>query len=245
MLILARIAGLMIEAPLFSARTIPASAKTALAIWVTSVLWFVLPIAQKLPDGGLPFVFLIINEVTIGFLIGFICHIFFAAVQSSGDFIDLQMGLSIASAFDPSTGGMVSIIGRLSFYLALVVFVIINGHHMLFAAVANSFSVLPIGTPINITGGLVIQLISTGTAMLLIAVQLATPVIILVFLSDFSFGIISRVAPQVNVFQLGFQVKPTLGLIVILLSIPLLIKHITGITSMMVQEVIKLLANIR
>ncbi|MEI6050991.1 MAG: flagellar biosynthetic protein FliR [Bacteroidota bacterium] len=125
-LILARIAGLFISAPLLSNRTFPGPAKTAMAMWIAMVFWFVVPVGKALPDGAVPVVLLLVNELMIGFLIGFIAQTFFFAIQASGDFLDLQMGLSVAAAFDPSTGGMVSIMGRLSFYIGLVIFVILN-----------------------------------------------------------------------------------------------------------------------
>ncbi len=245
LLVLARVAGIFIETPVLNARTIPATAKTILAIWISVILWFVVPFSGVVPGNPVFFVLLIANEVVLGFLIGFVCQILFAAIQAAGDIIDLQMGLSIATAFDPSTGAATSIVGKLVFYMAMVVFLILNGHHMVLSALHQSFKAIPAGTLINLSGNFVSQLINLGSTMLLVAVQLAAPALLLIFLLDFSFGIVSRVAPQVNVFMLGFQIKPTLGLIAILFTMPLMIKHIGSIIEEMMLELVKLMSNIK
>jgi flagellar biosynthesis protein FliR len=163
-------------------------------------------------------------------------------VQAAGEIIDLQMGLSVATALDPVFGTTVSIIGRLAFNLALVLFLILNGHHLLFSSLHQSFTTVPAGAPLNIFNpALQIQLIDLGKYLWTTSLTLAMPAVLLIFLSDFCFGIVSRVAPQVNVFMLGFQVKPSLGLIALLLSLPLIVKYISTLISFMGEEVLRLI----
>lgn len=243
-MILARVAGIFVEAPVYNSRTFPATAKTAFAIWITALLWFVVPV-RTIPDGAVMIFLFVFKEFVIGFLIGFVCQILFASIQAGGDLIDLQMGTSIATALDPNSGTVASMVGRLCFFLGMMVFLIINGHHMILSAVQSSFRVLPVGSPINVSGPLVFQLISLVSVLLILALQLAAPALILIFLSDFAFGIVSRVAPQVNVFMLGFQVKPSLGLLTILFCLPLIMSHIALITGQMLQELLKLMVNLR
>jgi flagellar biosynthesis protein FliR len=154
------------------------------------------------------------------------------------------MGTSIASALDPNTGAMSSMIGRLAFFLGLVIFFVLNGHHMILAGVHHSYSVLPIGYSVNFSAAFALQVIEGVSSLLLIALQLAVPALLIIFLSDFSFGIVSRVAPQVNVFMLGFQVKPSLGMLALLFSVPLMTSHVGTLINRMIQEIIRLLANI-
>lgn len=247
LLIFARVAGIFLEAPVFNARTIPAFLKIAFAIWLTAIFWFIIPIldASRFTSITPSFIFLVINELIIGMLIGFVCQILFAAVQATGDFIDLQMGMSIATMLDPSTGAVATILGRLCFFVAVVVFLITNGHHMILSGLYQSFRLIPLASPITISSNLITQLIHLGESLWLISLQLATPALLLIFLSDFSLGIVSRVAPQVNVFMLGFQLKPMLGLLAILFSLPLIINFISLLSAQMVQEIIKLFVNIK
>jgi flagellar biosynthetic protein FliR len=247
LLVLARIIGIFIMAPLFSARSFPAFGKIAFAIWLAAVMWFVVPIQpEKLPTLTITFFLAMLTEVVIGFLMGFVANLIFIVVQSAGEFVDLQMGLSVASAFDPLFGASISIIGRMSFYIAITVFVIANGHHMLLSALNQSFKLFPPGSAINLTSPMLMeQMISLMRNFWLISFQLAGPIILIIFLSDFAFGIVSRVAPQVNVFMLGFQVKPVLGLLGLVFIMPLLVKHVANLLGIMAEELLKLMVALR
>ncbi len=241
LLVFARMAGLFIEAPVLSTRLIPAMGKVALCVWISTVLWFVVPVKGPLPADLTTLLLALVNEVLIGFIIGFVAHVIFAGIQAAGDIMDLQMGMSIATIISPTTGGMISIIGLLAFMIALAIFVVANGHHLILSALNSSFTMLPIAAPINLSSNMFIeQIMDLGKNLWLIAVQLSAPVVLLLFLTDFAFGIVSRVAPQVNVFMLGFQVKPSIGLVGILLTMPLFMRHIVNLTEKMGEEILKL-----
>jgi len=125
-------------------------------------------------------------------------------------------------------------------------FLILDGHHVILSAFHQSFRVLPLGAPVNIfSDKLAVQLINLGVALWSTAFQIAIPVILLIFLSDFTFGIVSRVAPQVNVFMLGFQVKPSLGLTGIVLILPLFARQILNLFERMGEEMLKLLVALK
>jgi len=241
LLILGRIAGVFIQAPIFSSRSFPVFAKSALAVWIALLLWFVTPINATLPQTPGAFVFSLVIEVGIGFVIGFICNLIFLMVQSGGEIADLQMGLSVATTLDPIFGAVISIIGRLAFFLALVIFIIADGHHLLLSALHQSFTAFPVGSMVNFSSPeLAVQMINLGTMFWATAIKLAAPIVLLIFLADFSFGIVSRVAPQVNVFMLGFQVKPAIGLIGIMLTLPFIVKYVNYLIEFMAGQFILL-----
>jgi flagellar biosynthetic protein FliR len=157
--------------------------------------------------------------------------------------MDLQMGLSVATALDPVFGSVISIIGRLAFFTALIIFLTADGHHLVLSAFHQSFTYLPAGKMANFASpALALQMIELGSTLWLTAIKLAAPAVLLIFLSDFTFGIVSRVAPQVNVFMLGFQVKPSLGLLGILLSLPFIVKYINRLIEFMAEQMV-ILAN--
>jgi len=240
LLVLARIAGLFLSAPIISARSVPAFIKIGLAVWLAVTLWFVIPLPYGIPEGNVLFVMSLLLEVFIGYIIGFVCNLIIQSVQAAGDIADVQMGLSVANILSPTTGLMTSIIGSLTFYIALVVFLVANGHHMVFSAIHQSFTALPIlGLLKTSNVNFIYQMIELINFFWLTALRLAAPSLILIFLSDFSFGIVSRVAPQVNVFMLGFQVKPALGLLGLLLTIPLFTKQISELIGTMGGEIAK------
>ena len=242
-LILGRIAGIFIAAPIFSSRSVPFFLKTAMAIWVALLFWFVVPVHQTLPVVLPAFILALVLEVAIGFTIGFLCNIIFLAIQAGGEIMDMQMGLSVATALDPVFGAVISVIGRLAFFTALIMFISVDGHHLILAALHQSFTAVPVGKIANFgSPQLALQIIELGGTLWYTAIRIAAPVILLIFISDFTFGIVSRVAPQVNVFMLGFQVKPSMGLFGFIMLLPFLVKHINRLIEFMTQQLI-LLAN--
>ncbi len=237
-LILARIVGVFLQAPIFNSRSVPFLAKTAIAIWFSIILWFIVPIHASLPTSLPAFVLALVFEVAAGFVIGFICNIIFIAIQSAGEIMDLQMGLSVATALDPVFGAVISVIGKLAFFTALIVFITADGHHLILSAFHQSFTALPVGKLANFSSPhMAMQLISLGSMLWQTAIKVAAPIILLIFLSDFSFGIVSRVAPQVNVFMLGFQVKPSMGLFAFIMTLPFIVKYINRLLLVMIQQV--------
>lgn len=241
LLIVARIAGLFIEAPLLSATSIPGTVKTAIVIWLAVVLWFVVPV-RALPDSIFAFFLAVVLEVFIGYTIGFVASIVLLSAQAAGDLLDIQMGLSVANILSPTTGQTTSITGTFLFLIALIVFLLVDGHHMVLSAIHQSFVAIPLVSFIDFSKpDLLNQIISLLTFFWTATVQLCAPMLLLIFIMDFSFGIISRVAPQVNVFMLGFQVKPSLGLFGLMLISPLLINHIMSLVSQTGIELAKTL----
>ncbi len=246
LLILGRIAGVFIQAPIFNSRSFPFFAKTSVAIWLSILLWFVTPVHKILPTTLLAFILALVFEIAIGFVIGFICNVIFIAVQSAGEMADLQMGLSVATALDPVFGAVISVIGRLAFFTALIIFITADGHHLILSGFHQSFIALPVGKMANFgSPNLALQMIHLGSTLWLTAIKLAAPAILLIFISDFTFGIVSRVAPQVNVFMLGFQVKPSLGLFGLLMSLPFIVKYINKLIEFMAEQLVVLANSIK
>jgi len=238
-LILGRILGVFLQAPILNSRSFPVFAKTALAIWITIVLLFVTPITTSIPATFLAFILALIFEVAVGFTIGFVCNIIFLAIQAAGEIIDMQMGLSVATALDPTFGAVISVVGRITFFLTMIIFLAVNGHHLVLSALHQSFTVLPAGKMANFAApNLIILLISLGSHLWLTAIKLSAPIVLLIFISDFTFGIVSRIAPQVNVFMLGFQVKPSLGLFGISLTLPFIVQYIIKTIEYMAEQLI-------
>jgi flagellar biosynthesis protein FliR len=245
LLIVARISGLFIDAPIFSARSIPAYVKIALVIWISIIMWFIVPV-RYLPDSMPAFVMAIFLEVFIGYIIGFVASIVLQCAQAAGDIMDMQMGLSVANVLSPTTGQMTSVTGAFLFLVAMIVFLIVDGHHMVLSAIYQSFTAMPLITYIDFSRpNLLLEIVELIKFFWVSTIQLCAPILLLIFLSDFSFGIISRVAPQVNVFMLGFQVKPSLGLFGLMMISPILINHIMtliGRTGIEITKTLMILA---
>lgn len=235
-LVLARIAGMFVIAPFFDSKMVTTKAKAALVFWLAISIMYVLPVSSDIPEMGLTYVVNIFSSFLIGVLIGFFPKLIFTGIQFAGSLMDMQMGLSVAQSFDPLSGSQSTIVSRLMQLIALVLFMDINGHHLLLSAVFHSFKVIPIGGVANFPATLD-SIFVVVTQMFYMGVQIASPIILVIFLLDFSFGLISRVAPQVNVFMLGFQMKPSLGLTIFMLLLPLLTSRVLFYLEKLIDQV--------
>ena len=158
--------------------------KCALAIWLAAVLWFVVPVRtpSRLDDGFLMLALVI--EVFIGFTIGYVASIILQSAQAAGDILDMQMGLSVANVLSPTTGTMTSQSRALSFVLvALLIFLIVNGHHMVLSALHQSFVAMPIVSIIDFSKpNLLLQMLDLLRVFWIATIQLCAPMLLLIFL---------------------------------------------------------------
>ncbi|OGI09394.1 MAG: flagellar biosynthetic protein FliR [Candidatus Margulisbacteria bacterium GWF2_35_9] len=244
LLVLARIVGFFSVAPLFSDRTIPQMLKLTMALWISLLLWFVVPHPEVLPDKSIVIIYAFVNEFFIGFLIGFLVRLIFIGIQEGGALMDMQMGLSVAAAFDPSIGGQTTIVSRTMFSLATVVFLITNSHHMMLFSFRESYRVIPLLSDVQYNN-ILQQLGDLGSGLFHTALAFSLPIMVIIFLLDFSLGLLARLAPQVNVFFLGFQIKPMLGLFLFMLVIPTLIDKLQVLYNSVGVEMLRLYQNIR
>ena len=166
----------------------------------------------------LEMVLLFAREALIGLSIGFITTLLFYGIQMAGQIIGIQIGFGIISVMDPLTNVQISLIGQLYYMVSLLVFLAINGHHFLVRALVFSFEVIPLGSG-TFSPGLA-ELMSTLSGLIFgTALQIAAPVMVTLILTDVGLGFIARVAPQMNVFIVGFPLKILIGLFVITLVI--------------------------
>jgi flagellar biosynthetic protein FliR len=218
-LIFARVIAVLLLTPGFSGKEIFSSGKISFIFWLTLLLIFVIPLPLKLPATPLLFFLAILAEFIIGALIGFVTQLLIVGIEFGGSLMDTQAGLSVASLLDPSTGQTTSILSRLLRQTAVLVFLLINGHHVVLGSLVQSFRAIPITSKLNISeaSGYVSNLC---VDIFMAGLQISAPILLVVFLIDFGFGLLSKVAPQVNVFQLGFQIKPIISVLVLLSIIP-------------------------
>jgi flagellar biosynthetic protein FliR len=169
------------------------------------------------PRGGaaerdaLGWVVAVAGEVLIGVAIAFVAQLVLAAVEMAGELIGLEMGLSIAAVFDPASGQQETVIARFLNLFALLLFLGLNGHHLLIRAVAVSFQRIRPGGAIDLTmtGGVV----SLGSKLLQSGCALAGPVVAILVVGNVALGLVARVAPQSNVFILGLPLSMGLGVL--------------------------------
>ncbi|MEN6415535.1 MAG: flagellar biosynthetic protein FliR [Armatimonadota bacterium] len=243
LLVLARVGGIFTSAPIFGNVNVTVQVRVCVALSLTFVF---LPMAQagSVSPDMLQFFFAIIKETLIGVLMGFLASLMFAAIQMAGSYIDLSMGLGFAQVVDPMTKQSGAVIGQLQNLAATLVFLAVNGHHMMITGLAESFSILPLGqmqfSPESAAG-----MLGMFATIFMAALRIAAPVVGAIFLTDVSLGILARTVPQLNVFIVGFPAKLTVGLFVVIAVLPIAIGVMVGLFGGMHGDIIALLKHLR
>ncbi|MBI2266790.1 MAG: flagellar biosynthetic protein FliR [Armatimonadetes bacterium] len=244
LLVMARFMGVFVQAPIWASHHIPMQGRVGVALWVTIAIFPALSVPKGLPQELIPYAILLAGQVLIGALIGLVSFLVMAAVQTAGELIDIQLGLSIAASFDPSAGGTVNLIRRFEFYVAMIVYLVINGHHQFLRALFRSFEVVPV-TGIRITPASLERLIPLTADIFYIAVQIGAPVLAALFITQVALGLLSRVAPQMNVFMISFPLNILVGLSLVVASMPLALRVIIQLFEKNNEFVMELIKNLR
>ncbi|WP_284413373.1 flagellar biosynthetic protein FliR [Acidovorax sp. SUPP3334] len=216
-----RILAMFMVVPVFSMRVIPMRAKIGLAFLISVCAQAALPDQPVINVNGREALGAVAQQLAVGAAIGFAVRLVFTAVELAGEVIGLQMGLNFASFFDPSSNTQVSAVARFFGHMAMLLFVVINGHLMVLMAVVKSFDSFPVnGHFMQALGQL--RLHDLGASLFSSALWIALPMIALLLFVNMAMGIISRVAPQMNIYAVGFPVTLTVGLLGIAATLPML-----------------------
>jgi len=213
---LARILGLFASAPIFSNRGVPARVRLAIGLGVAIALLPVMPPMPDVPPSSGVGLAIFGQQIFIGVAIGFMIRIVFAAVDMAGALIGMQMGLSFAIFFDPDAGGQTAVLSDFLNLIATLLFVAVNGHLLMIEALVRSFEWLPVGTEIVRAEGWG-YIARAGLTVFAAGLLLSLPVIGVLLVANIALGVLTRAAPQLNLFAVGFPVTLTAGFIGVLL----------------------------
>lgn len=164
-----------------------------------------------------------ISEVTTGLVLGLVSNIAFEVVLMAGSLIDVHIGLSMVNTIDPNNKTSTTISGNLLHYVALMIFFVVDGHHMLIKSLIESFIILPMGKSLMYPDTMMV-LIEVIAKYFVIGLKIAIPIVLIIILTDLCMGLISRAVPQINVMILGMPVKMLVGILAISVSLPIIIK---------------------
>jgi len=239
LLVLVRVAGIFTVAPIFGNVNVTPLVRVGIAGCLAFVF---LPMAHF--DAAsldfLPFLLVIVKEALVGIVMGFLAAMMFAAVQMAGAFIDLQIGFGFANVVDPMMKEHSAVIGQLYNFAATLLFLGLNGHHLMIRGLADSFSVLPLGSAI-VTPHATSGILQVFTVLFLASLKIGAPVVGAIFLTDVSLGILARTVPQLNVFVVGFPAKLTVGLLAVFAVLPMTFVVMTGLFGGLEHDLVRLL----
>ena len=216
---LARVLAVLAAAPVLGQTRIPARVRIGLAVGIVIVLVPTLPAPPPVAPGSAAGLLILATQVVIGLAIGFALRLVFTAVEMAGDLIGLQMGLGFAMFYDPGNVQHTPILGQFMGLLATLSFLAINGHLMVISALADSFRALPIDA--QLLGSNLFDVLARHGAIIFIAgLQLALPLIITMLVVNLALGVLTRAAPQLNIFAVGFPLTLAIGFGALILTLP-------------------------
>ncbi|MFA5508715.1 MAG: flagellar biosynthetic protein FliR [Vulcanimicrobiota bacterium] len=216
-----RIVFIFQQAPILGSKHIKGQAKVGLAACLAVVAFPNLPMPANMPEDPRGFILALLAQVVVGLAIGYVSFLVMAAAQFGGEMMDIQMGLSVAASMDPSSGGTSKLLNRLNFYVAMMLYLMVDGHHMLLRALFRSFQVIPV-TEFRVSGRLVSEFITHTEEIFLIGLQVAAPPLAALFITQVAMGLLARVAPQMNVFMLSFPLNIAIGLMLFSIGLPVI-----------------------
>jgi flagellar biosynthetic protein FliR len=239
LLVFLRVSAFLLVLPFFSATNFPATMRVALSALIALLLAPMLP-AFALGNAPLFSLFgVMIQEVSIGLMLGFIARMIFYAVDLAGNVIASELGLNMGAIMDPMTGASSQVPGMILFFLATVVMLTLNLHHWILAGFERTYAVLPIGGA-HLNNELFQVVLNQTGNIFMVALEISAPVMAVSFVVTVVFGVLSRAVPQMNVFVLSFSVRIVGGLIVFGFTLQLTAQHVINYLNRLPDDLLKL-----
>ncbi|MFF5993329.1 flagellar biosynthetic protein FliR [Lysinibacillus sp. KU-BSD001] len=232
LLIFVRVAAFFVSIPLFSYKTIPPQLKIVLAFVLSWMMYYTFSIEAFTINGE--YILLVIKEAIVGLTLGLVVYIVFSAVQIAGGFIDFQMGFAMANIVDPQTGAQSPLMGQFFNFLLLLVFLAINGHHLVLDGIFYSYQFLPLDQFFPSFGDVesVEYIMKLFVAVFAVAFQMSAPIIATLFLVTLALGITGKTVPQLNIFVVGFPIKIAVGFILLIIMMGVMVEVMERVIEM-------------
>lgn len=219
LLITVRIASFVFVAPFFSQRGVPSQAKIGLSFFIAIILFNVVPPPEKVFTGVLGYGVAVLNEGITGLLIGFSAYICNSIVIFAGNIIDMDIGLSMAQEYNPDMSMQITSTGNLYYYLIFALFIASGMDRYLLRVACDSFYVVPIGGAVFEWDSLLLSMTTYMGDLFVIGFRIFLPVFAVIMIMNCILGVMAKVAPQMNMFSIGIQLKILVGFLVLFLMI--------------------------
>lgn len=218
LLILIRMSGFILTAPIFSMRNIPVKIKVAISILLTILIYNTIPYQALEYNGVIGLAGLIVKEMVFGLLLGYITNICTYIVSFSGQLIDMEIGFGMVNLMDPSNNLNVTVTGNLYNYFVTLIMLVTNMHHYIIKAFIDAYQLIPIGE-MEYRANLFQIMVRFVKDYFIIGFRIILPIFAAMLIVNVVLGVLARVAPQMNMFVIGIQLKVFIGLAVLLIAI--------------------------
>lgn len=223
-LVLSRMAGLFASIPLFGGRLVSTNVKVLIIFSMTLVCYPLLQLKMPaIPSDAISYGLIVAREAMVGITISLLVTVVFAAVEMCGQIIGLQMGLTIASQFDPVMGQQVPIMAMFQNAVAMLLFLSLSAHHIFIRAVMDSYQLLPIGSW-HMNSQLLTFVINAASGLFSLSIRLAAPVMLSLLVTSVVMGMMARAFPQMNVFIVAMPLNIAIGFLVLGLTLVVFLK---------------------
>jgi flagellar biosynthetic protein FliR len=214
LLLFVRITGFIFTAPFFSQNNVPFRVKTGLSIFMAAILIYTVPYTTPEYNTVIGFAVLIVKEALAGAIMGLFANIAYYILAFSGQIIDMEIGFSMVNEIDPTTNIQTTITANYYGYLVLLVMFITNMHHYFIRAIVDSFQLIEIGK-VNLNPNLYQVMLSFIIDYFIIGFRIVLPIFAAILIVNTLLAILAKIAPQMNMFVIGMQIKIFVGLIVL------------------------------
>lgn len=236
LLILVRITGFIYTAPFFSLRNIPNRVKAGLALFMAAILFYTVAYTTPEYNTVIEFVVLIVGEALAGAMMGFFANIAYQIITFAGQVIDMEIGFSMISEIDPTTSIQTTITANFYGYAILLMMMITNLHHFFIRAIIDSFQIVELGK-VSINPGSYQLMVDFITNYFIIGFRIVLPIFASILVVNTILAILAKIAPQMNMFVIGMQLKIFVGLFVLIL----VIEMIPSIADFIFNEMVTML----
>ena len=232
LMVLVRVSGFVFTAPFFSQQAVLVRIKAGISIMLSVLVIQTIPVVEVSYSGVIGFSGLVLKEFMLGVILGFMCNLCFYIVHFAGQIMDIEMGLSMASMFDPSTNMQVTVTANIYNYFILLLLVVTNMHYYIIRSIMESFQYFNVGQAV-FRLSLKDIMVDFMAEYFVIAVRIVLPVFCCMLLINVVLGVLAKAAPQMNMFVVGIQIKVLIGMIILVLLVQTLPMVSDFIFSMM------------
>lgn len=237
---LVRVSAILVVFPVFSNSVVPPLVRILFAFCLSTALF---PAVKSTGDfavnqyltSNMLLAALVIKEAVVGLVIGFVAKLIFDSISFGFAYMGMQMGFGFSNLYDPNTEASSPVVANFVMIIVSLLFIALDGHHLMIKAMAETFTVLPLGVA-SFTNKLSMYVIDVGASVFVIAVRIAAPIAVVIFLMNVGFGLIARAIPQINVLLVSFTVNILVGLLVLFLIMPQLSSNMDGFFELMFNK---------